>query len=275
MNLDNMDLDLSNYDLQDLLNIFKLRNNFTKEEFKNAKQIVYKMHPDKSHMDKKFFVFFLDAYKLLLKVAEFKFKTHKSSSDFNASFKNIKDDFFNKNEEIIAKKFTNSDDFNKKFNELFVKHYIPPDNDGYGEWLSSNDDIESDYDKKKEMCRSLAINNNIQTFSFSNYDGHNLCNNISNHGASDLKNVYGSESVIPVSEKDFNNIKLYGSIEELKYERSKNINPMSTQEAEKDLDKLEQLDQIESTQRVFKLIKDEECNIKKKNDFWANLKQLN
>ena len=275
MNFDEMDLDLTNYSLQDLLNIFKLRNNFTKEEFKNAKHIVYKMHPDKSHMDKKFFVFFFDAYKLLLKVAEFKFKTHKSGDDFNASFKNIKDDFFNKNEEIIAKKFTNSDDFNKKFNELFVKHYIPPEDNGYGAWLSSNDDIETDYDKKKEICRSLAINKDIQTFSFSEYSGHNLCDNTSNHGSSDLKNVYGSESVIPVSEEDFYNVKLYGSIEELKYERSKNINPMSAQEAEMNLDKQDEIEQAESTQRVFKLIRQEQSNIKKKNDFWANLKQLN
>ena len=59
MNLEELDLTLSNYNLKDILNLFKLPDNFTKQQFKDAKQIVYAIHPDKSRLDKKYFIFFL------------------------------------------------------------------------------------------------------------------------------------------------------------------------------------------------------------------------
>ena len=41
------DLDLSNYDLQDILNLFQIPENFTEADLKKAKRQVLKLHPDK------------------------------------------------------------------------------------------------------------------------------------------------------------------------------------------------------------------------------------
>ena len=51
-----MDLKLDNYELQDLLNLFHLSYNFTEVDFKRAKKIVIKTHPDKSGLSKEYFL---------------------------------------------------------------------------------------------------------------------------------------------------------------------------------------------------------------------------
>ena len=50
---EDLDLNIENYNLNDLLNLFKLNNNFQENDLKCAKKIVLQLHPDKSNMDKK------------------------------------------------------------------------------------------------------------------------------------------------------------------------------------------------------------------------------
>ena len=56
--MDNLDLDINNYELEDLLNLFKIPMDFDESDLKKAKQIVLKTHPDKSGLDAKYFYFF-------------------------------------------------------------------------------------------------------------------------------------------------------------------------------------------------------------------------
>tara|TARA_B000000475_G_C15942263_1_gene425246 strand:- start:217 stop:1044 length:828 start_codon:yes stop_codon:yes gene_type:complete len=273
MNLEELDLTLSNYNLKDILNLFKLPDNFTKDEFKDAKQIVYAIHPDKSRLDKKYFIFFLDAYKLLLKVAEFKFRKNDSSNEYYSNFENIRNDFFDKNENKIAKEFTSSNNFNDKFNELFNKHYIPPDDSGYGDWLKSNEEIDDNYERRKKESRAITLNDGIETYSFSSSIGHSISSSTS-HGQSDLKDVYTTGSVIGVSEEDLNSIRIYNSVDELRRERSANITPADNATNEKKLRDIKYKEDIETNDRIYNLVVEEENNVKKKQEFWANLKQL-
>ena len=123
-NIENIDLDINNYDYKDILDLFKLNHDFNKNQLKNAKQIVLSIHPDKSRLDKKFFLFFSKAYKILLSVYEFREKTNQSQ---NLSLPNeeieylaTKDEY---NEKIIENlrennKFTDKN-FNKWFNKMF------------------------------------------------------------------------------------------------------------------------------------------------------------
>ena len=45
-----IDLNLDNYELQDLLDLFKLDYNFSLEDLKQAKKMVLKTHPDKCNL---------------------------------------------------------------------------------------------------------------------------------------------------------------------------------------------------------------------------------
>ena len=50
-----IDLNLDNYNLAELLNLFKLKNNINIDDLKTTKKIVMKLHPDKSGLDKEYF----------------------------------------------------------------------------------------------------------------------------------------------------------------------------------------------------------------------------
>ena len=70
--LNELDLNLDNYSLNDLLTLFKLTTNFDKSELKVARKIVLQTHPDKSGLDKKYFLFLGRAYNILVKVLQFR-----------------------------------------------------------------------------------------------------------------------------------------------------------------------------------------------------------
>ena len=53
--MDDLDLDLNNYELDDILNLFKLDYNFDEAALKQAKKIVLQTHPDKSKLPKEYF----------------------------------------------------------------------------------------------------------------------------------------------------------------------------------------------------------------------------
>ena len=68
--MDSLDLDLDNYELPDLLNLFKLDYNFKTEDLKQAKRMVLMTHPDKSQLPKEYFLFFSKAYKIIYSIYE-------------------------------------------------------------------------------------------------------------------------------------------------------------------------------------------------------------
>ena len=81
--LNSLDLDLDHYSLEDIYHLFNIsENKLTEDTLKGAKQIVLKMHPDKSHIDSKYFLFFSKAYKRLFSIYEFQNKsTNKKYKD--------------------------------------------------------------------------------------------------------------------------------------------------------------------------------------------------
>ena len=83
MNTDlNIDLNIENYNFNDLLKLFNLKNDFSDNELKNCYKIVVQTHPDKSGLDKVYFLFYTKAFKTLKKIYEYK---NKKTSFLNES----------------------------------------------------------------------------------------------------------------------------------------------------------------------------------------------
>ena len=121
--MDDVDLDINNYDLEDLLQLFNLPIDFNKQQLKNAKSIVLKLHPDKSGLDPKYFIFYSNAYKNVCKIWEFKSKTERDVNNESTVYVND-DDETSSNKIILNKMFEKNSDLKKpeNFNKWF-KHF--------------------------------------------------------------------------------------------------------------------------------------------------------
>ena len=62
----NLDLDIRNYNLEDITNLFKIPIVFTETDLRTAKLMVLHTHPDKSKLPKDYFLFFLLLFLLFL-----------------------------------------------------------------------------------------------------------------------------------------------------------------------------------------------------------------
>lgn len=275
-----LDLDIDNYNLQDLIKLFRISENFTETDMREAKRIVLQAHPDKSNLDKKYFLFFSQAYKLIYGIFEFRQKIKRENTDYDTL-----DIDNNKDNDIILKFLQNKSvkkDFNKLFNEIFEKTKIDDEfsKNGYNDWLTSNEDIE-DYTKlskieqekklelKKKNIKTLIPFQNISSIENEGYELDRSKPNdysssvFSTLSYNDLKKAH-QESIIPVTKEDIQNIKKK-SFSQLKNERDKKISLPSLEQANKLL--TEQKNNIikESNLRAFNLIKEDE-NIRRVNE---------
>jgi len=294
-----MDLDITNYDYDDILKLFKLSNQFTIEDLKKAKKQVLSSHPDKSGLDKSYFLFFSSAYKILFNIYNFREK-HSSTTNlnnYNENYNAHKDEF---NALLIQKVTSNksSTQFNTWFNEQFESFKITNDYDanGYGDWLTSKDENNNEenakckdmnslhkiIEEKKQIARTqnLVIKKDVCEFNNTNYC--DLTNSkpedyssglFSKFQYEDLKKAH-NESLIPVTNEDITNN--YSSLEDIRTKRaSQLLAPLKHDEAKSYLNKSKEDENNISASRAYSLFKQDELNKQKNDKFWSNLKRLN
>lgn len=149
-----LDLDINNYELADILNLFKIPVMFNELHLKQAKVTVLHMHPDKSNLPKEYFIFFTKAYKILYEIYKVRFPDAKKYKEDKFSYTAVIDRELNQNksktahnqedreyyktEEEAYKKIQKMDasKFNKWFNEKFEKFRLHDEeqDSGYGDW---------------------------------------------------------------------------------------------------------------------------------------------
>jgi hypothetical protein len=251
-----MDLDIEHYSLQELLKLFKLNENFTSAEFKDARRIVHALHPDKCDKDIKYYLFFKQAYSLLESVNSFKHKIEENV-DAHLTFDEIIDGMADHDKKQIVDSLSVNPNFNKEFNSLFEKYYLKEDDSGYGDWLQSNDDMNVSYEDRKRQSRAIVIS---------------TIDEAPKDKFTDLKSAYTVNSVLGVSEEDF--VQRHKNIQELKRERDTQIAPLSTVEASQQLAQQEERESIWATQQAFKYVKQTEKNKTQQQSFWSHMLTL-
>ena len=283
-----IDLNIDNYDLKDIINLFGISYSISENELKNAKKIVLQTHPDKSNLDKKYFLFFNQAYKIIYNIYLFRNKGNINKKD--REIDTLKD----ADKKIIDKYLNNKEikkDFNKWFNTLFEKTQLKDDFSlsGYGDWLKSQEDIE-DFnninkdeaelkieEKKKSLQQIITYNNDIEN----SYLENNILLDKPDSYSSEIFSKLNFEdvkkahlqSVIPITKDDINNLK-HISLEEMKNLRGQKILPSSLEQAEKYLKNKEESENIFNTNRAYKLLIQDEKHKKQNDIWWSNLKQI-
>ena len=290
LHMDEVDLNIHNYELNDLLNLFKIPFNFGESELKEAKKMTLKMHPDKSGLAKEYFIFFSKAYKYILKIHQIRQSSTTTNIDYHT------DDIWSNEYNVLLDgkiKSMNQKEYSNWFNETFEKMKIN-DNDtetGYGDWLKSDEDLNTStaqnssqmneyIQNRKNQIRSLVIHKDFQDMYCGNH--YDLLRDTPESYSSgmfdklqfeDLKKAH-VESVIPVTEEDFNNRKKYRNIDELNRERNKDIIGMESSD-ENILNLKKSNKEDFNIERAYKLVlQDEQIRYNYKN-FWSDLKRIN
>ena len=245
----NIDLNIDNYTLDDLLNMFELSHSFNKNDLKRAKRIVLKMHPDLSGLPSEYFMFYSKIYNILYDIYKFKNINNKTENDF------LRKEYFNNDDKNVAlEKFAqstlkNDKSFNEKFNEMFNKYSNVKLNDelGYDEWFRNKDtyndnnfsntnirlDQFDDFFKEKKNSMNIIHYNDIQDIDSSTNVSCSYLDNDENTSSyeaplfsslqyNDLKNAY-ENTIIPVTNDDFNRREKYKNINELEQTLYKSI----------------------------------------------------
>lgn len=192
-----LDLDIDNYDLSDLLGLFQLDVGYGETELARAKRLVLKTHPDKSHMDSKYFLFYGKAYKILYQLWKFRnvqidSKSVNTSIDGNGRREReqmvyVSDTACDRdssgNGELLDRMFRENSalrkapEFNRWFNAEFEKARVDTaDADGYGDWLVEDcEDVPSQQgstgqmmaaftEKKRQACQDVVVHQEVESF---------------------------------------------------------------------------------------------------------------
>ena len=132
------DLNIQNYALNDVLNLFKLTIDDMVDirHMKTAKRMVQRMHPDVSHMPSEYFLFYREAYKILERVHQACIRQHRDVAEFYTE-RQVADDCTDHDKrtsethrmKMQSLRVTDKtrDKFQKEFNATFEEHIVLPE----------------------------------------------------------------------------------------------------------------------------------------------------
>jgi len=284
-----IDLNLDNYNLQDLLSLFKLEYDFTEDDLKRAKKVALMTHPDKSNLDKKYFLFFTSAYKVIYSIHQFRTRANSQKSTEYFIEKEENEDKDQLLREIAKKK-----NFNKIFNKLFEQNRIHDEasETGYGDWLKSNEDLDTrsttraemneTFEKKKSEVRALVVHKDIEEIVSSSSASDIVSERPESYGSSmfsslqyeDLRKAH-VECVIPVTIRDYEERKKFKNVDEFQRHRDSEsiVSPLSLEQSNVYLQRRQGMEDKMDVTRAFKLAKQDE-SVKKANQGWMSGIQL-
>jgi len=302
-----VDLDINNYDLEDIVKLFKIPINFDEQDLKRAKQVVLKTHPDKSGLESKYFLFYSKAYKMLYSLWEFRKKGDVNKEIRNTEYKDV-DKFSEEDKKKILDnlfksdntkiKFKTNSDFNNWFNEQFEKNKIYNENEesGYGDWLKTNEGLDeinpnvsaatmkTEFDKKKSSIRALIVQKDVSELnSWNSISASELTREGPGEFSSDLFSRLPfqdlqkahTETVIPVTDEDYSNIPKFKNVNEYLNHRNKvDTTPLSEQQSQQYLNQQNDKESEKAVRRAYELAKQSEIAKQKSQSFWGNLQFL-
>jgi hypothetical protein len=286
--MDALNLDIAQYDLNDLLSLFKLEFDFSADDLRGVKKTVMQTHPDKSGLDKKYFLFFSSAFKIIVAIHNFRHKSAQTQSTvYSVETENEKDE----SKELLLKKIQDQPNFNQIFNELFEKHRITDEEQehGYGDWIKSDEQMDmrtttmgqmnATFEQKKKEVKDLVPFHEIEEAIGGPSSGQfDLTRDKPTYYSSalfsqlqyeDLKKAH-VESVVPVTQEDYLARPKFKNVLEMQQHRDyQDTKPLSLSQANEYLQQRQAYQNQNDVQRAYKLAKQDEV-VRKANQSWLN-----
>ena len=230
--------------VQELLNLFEMKE-LSINELKIAKKKVLMLHPDKNKKDTtEHFLFFKNAYEKLCQTYAY---IHHETDENNFKEHDIDRTF---KEFIEQKGYTpskNKEMYLKYFNEMFENVHIK-DEDGYQDWLKSEEGIydKNDLEKsRKKLIGEIVEVKHVESGSFGNY-------------YSDVKEAHLNTIIGVDKDKLYNDTQKFKSVEELQRHRADIGKMLSEKESIQQIKEREDSLKKDSIQQSYEWLKKEE-----------------
>jgi hypothetical protein len=248
-------LDINTYSLEEMFSLFDLTYDLTEESMRAAKKKVLMIHPDKSKLSSEYFLFYKQAYEIILDIYKQKNRIQNaplSATVYNPEVTKTKgignQETINFNpsgsKEIQGKKF------NDKFNELYETNMAKKTDPSKHDWFrqeSAQDDFAGrninsknmgeaiEEIKVRQQSQQMSVYNGVREirpmgFGTSYYedadDSQNTsyveCDIFSKLKFDDLRKVHRDQTVFAVSEKDFSKVTQYKNVDQYVNAREQN-----------------------------------------------------
>lgn len=272
----NHNLNIHMYSLDEVLGLFDLKYNITMDDLKRAKRKVLMLHPDKSKLSAEYFLFYKKAFDIIVQFYENQNKQNKAVE--NIEYKPLHEELNKRNTKNVtsAIKEMNPEKFQSKFNELFEENMAKKPNSTKNEWFAKDEPIYNidqnvNASNMRDVLENMKQNNNAiinyrgvenlySSGSGTNvYDDDDVSDNsyltsdpFGKLKYDDLRKVHKDQTVFAVSERDFEKVQTYSSVDHFVRERSRHsLDPMEKQKAEQVLAAKEREMQEEMMKRQY------------------------
>lgn len=254
-------LDLAHYSFKEILDLFNLDYKISLDDLKRAKKKVLMTHPDKSKLPPEYFLFYKKAFDHVVEYYKNNEKQNQAIPDkvayttMNPSDEQIS----NQVKSAITKMDAN--EFNSKFNNIFEQTMIRKVDSARNEWFSAETPVyESDEPitksnmgavfervKEKQHSHAIARYNGVSHLYSGQGMGTNFYEEIEEDSDEyvsadifsklkfdDIRKVHKDQTVFAVSERDYQNVPKYTSVDQFARARDKDdLTPLERARAEK------------------------------------------
>jgi hypothetical protein len=247
-------LNISMYSLEELLGLFDLTYDLDYEGVKRAKKKVLMLHPDKSRLSSDYFIFYKRAFEVIVHFYEEKTRQNRVVPTEEVKYSPM-------NTSVNQSKQVNSvinnmkkSEFQNKFNEMFEQNMRTAPDPTKNEWFKKEDPI-FDINEKvstqnmgrvfetiKEQGMGMvqyrgvqALNSGSGTNIYEDEDDNSyvVCDPFSKLKYDDLRKVHKDQTILAVSEKDYQKVPKYNSVDHFMRERgNQTLTPLEKPQAE-------------------------------------------
>ena len=271
-------LDIRSYSLDELLGLFDLGYQISAEDLKRAKKKVLMLHPDKSRLGPEYFLFYKKAFDQVVQFYEHQNRASQPVSQraYVSQTENVPKSLEKQVRSNLEK--IPEQKFNEKFNELFDKNMAKQVDPEKYSWFSQDDDtfahsgtvtksnmgevFNSMKQKTQALTQYRGVAEMVSPGSGTNFyeddeadDVYVSSDPFSKLKFDDLRKVHKDQTILPISENDYQNVPKYSSVDHFVRERNRpgQNEPISKQQAEMLLQQKEEAAQKVAMQRQHKL----------------------
>jgi hypothetical protein len=249
-------LNIHMYSLDEILGLFDLTYTISVEDMKRAKKKVLMTHPDKSRLSPEYFLFYKKAFDVVFRFYENQQKTNAQVPVDPMKYKPAKANDIQTSTVRRATQDMSQAAFHQTFNQLFEENMAKPTNPNKNEWFAKDEPVFASQEPVTQQNMGRVMENlkqqqaamivhrgveNLTTSSGTSFheddeenDTYVSCDPFSKLKFDDLRKVHKDQTVLAVSERDFDNVQQYASVDHYMRERNKSASqPIDREEAER------------------------------------------